>query len=349
MRKTNMELSSLLPYMSNRWDTRARKMAYSATGLDSHREWKTRLIQELKLITGFDTMLKCSMRPRVTNVDTFDKYTRQHVIIDTEPGISMPFFVLIPSIGTPPFPVVLAPHGHGSGGKLSPAGCTENPEIAEAVQKYNYNYAEKFAQEGFITLCPDARGFGERREPGIELLDSSCEPINKMAIPLGQTITGMWIWDLMRLIDYAETRSDCDINRLACAGLSGGGLQTLWTTAFDQRIKCAIVSGYFYGYKESLLVLHNNCWCNYVPNLYETVDMGDLGALIAPRALMIETGDSDSLNGNSGLRNVISQVNITKKAYYLTEAEDSLKHVIFEGEHRWDGTHAISWLKQWLA
>ena len=44
-----MGLSSLLQYMSNRWDNRARKMAYSATGLDSHREWKTRLIQELKL------------------------------------------------------------------------------------------------------------------------------------------------------------------------------------------------------------------------------------------------------------------------------------------------------------
>jgi hypothetical protein len=168
-------------------------------------------------------------------------------------------------------------------------------------------------------------------------------------MPLGQTVTGMWAWDLHRLIDYIETRDDCRADRIGCAGLSGGGLQTLWATAFDERIRCAVVSGYFYGYKEALLDGHTNCACNYVPHLYEHVDMGDIGALIAPRPLLIETGDQDGLNGASGLENVYSQLAITRRAYQTLDHEDGLAHDVFAGEHRWLGVQAIPWLKQFLA
>ena len=82
--------------------------------------------------------------------------------------------------------------------------------------------------------------------------------LNHMAMPLGQTVTGMWTWDLMRLIDHVETRPECDASRIGCAGLSGGGLRTLWLAALDERIRCAVVSGYFYRYRESLLLL----WVN---------------------------------------------------------------------------------------
>ena len=77
-------------------------------------------------------------------------------------------------------------------------------------------------------------------------------------------------------------------------------MQTLWASIFDSRICCAVISGYFYGYKEALIDGHMNCSCNYVPHLYEHVDMGDLGALLAPMPLLIETGDADPLNGSSG-------------------------------------------------
>ena len=99
-----------------------------------------------------------------------------------------------------------------------------------------------------------------------------------MGLPLGQTVTGMWAWDLHRLIDYVQTRDDCQADRIGCAGLSGGGLQTLWATALNRRIRCAVVSGYMFGYKQSLLDMHTNCSCNFVPHLYEHLDMGDIAA-----------------------------------------------------------------------
>ncbi|MBN1642209.1 MAG: hypothetical protein JXA09_13320 [Anaerolineae bacterium] len=212
----------------------------------------------------------------------------------------------------------------------------------------------QLVRQGFVVLCPDARGFGERREWPRQgdtddlVLGGSCEVLNHMAMPLGQTVTGMWTWDLMRLIDYAETRADCDAGRLGCAGLSGGGLQTLWLAALDERVRCAVVSGYFYGYRDSLLVLCGNCSCNYVPHLWETADMGDIGALIAPRPLLIETGSRDALNGARGLENVVEQVAIAQRAYDLLGTPDLLAHSVFEGEHRWHGVEAIPWLVRWL-
>ena len=79
----------------------------------------------------------------------------------------------------------------------------------------------------------------------------------------------------MRLIDYRYTRQDCDSGKLGCCGLSGGGLQTIWLAALEDRVKYSAVSGYFYGYLDSLLKMPQNCSCNFVPNLWKHVDMGD--------------------------------------------------------------------------
>jgi dienelactone hydrolase len=295
-------------------------------------------------------MLSCPLNATITETKEFKDYTRERVEIETEPNVLMPIYVLIPKTGTAPYPAVIAPHGHSSGGKAAVAGCAELPEIAKAIETYNYDYGVSFVRAGFITFCHDARGFGERQEEGAKgnILDSSCRLINNMAYPLGQTVTGMWAWDIRRLIDYIETRADCRKEHIGCAGLSGGGLQTLWATALDQRITCAVISGYMYGYRDSLLRLHQNCACNYVPHLYEYMDMGDIAATIAPRPLLIETGNQDPLNGARGVANVLSQLEIIRRSYSVWNADDRVFHDVFSGEHRWNGIHAVPWLEKWV-
>lgn len=172
--------------------------------------------------------------------------------------------------------------------------------------------------------------------------------LNNMVMGLGYSLAGMMTWDLMRLIDYIETREDCDAERIGCGGFSGGGMQTIWLAALDDRVKCAVTSGYFYGVKEALLELCGNCGCNYVPNLWKYVDMGDMGALIAPRPLLIENGTKDKLNGKSGIENVKSQVEITRQAYKLLGVEDRLYHHIHEGAHEWNGEKTVDFIKKWL-
>ena len=85
-----------------------------------------------------------------------------------------------------------------------------------------------------------------------------------------------------------------------------------------------------------------------VPGLWLSADMGDLGGLIAPRGLFIETGDQDPLNGRSGLDNVYPQVELTRHAFSALGASDQLQHHVFAGPHRWDGTRAIPWMEKQL-
>lgn len=339
------------PYLQQRWRRVGRKLAFVSRTRADWQLWHRTTVRTLRALTGYDTMLTAPLRPRITERVELEGYRRERVEIQTEPGVIMPLYVLTPKAGHAPYPAVIAPHGHCSGGKLAVAGCRERPEIAKTIADHNYDYGVQFARAGFITFCPDARGFGERQETAAKasILNSSCQWLNNMASPLGQTVTGMWAWDLSRLIDYIETRRDCRRGGVGCAGLSGGGLQTLWATALDPRITCAVISGYLYGYKESLLDLHCNCSCNYVPHLYEHADMGDIAALIAPRPLLVETGTKDPLNGASGMANVLSQMRILRRAYRLLGAASDVKHDVFDGPHMWHGTEALPWLRKHLA
>lgn len=341
---------SVQPHLANRFTAVARQLGYGASTPEAHRAWRRRILRQIRRVTGYDTLERTDLSPRVNGVEDCGDHFREHVRIETEPDVAMTLYVLRPKGETRRRPAVIAPHGHGSGGKVSVAGDARDPRVAEAIQQYNYDYGVQFAREGFTVFCPDARGFGERQEAQSrhDVLASSCLWINNMAVPLGQTVTGMWAWDLHRLVDYIATRPDCQPDRIGCAGLSGGGLQTLWAAALDTRIRCAVISGYFYGYRESLFIQHANCACNYVPGLYAIADMGDLAALIAPRPLLIETGDQDWLNGPSGLDNVLPQVAITRQAYTCLGAPDRLSHHIFHGGHRWNGEQAIPWMKRWL-
>jgi dienelactone hydrolase len=336
-------------YFKNRFDGVYRPYAFRAKTRTEYELWKKGFRQLLSRLLGFDKMLRCEPNPQLIGSETMDGYAREKFVINTEPGVQMPFYILKPEKTNGKLPLMLAPHGHAGNGKSAVCGIDKgNERLKEAIREYNYNYGVRFVKEGFIVFCPDARGFGERAEKyeqdGDRLLNSSCAYLNAMAYPLGMNVTGMWTWDLMRLLDYALTRDDVDKDKVNCAGLSGGGLQTLWLAAMDERVKNAIISGYFYGYKQALLEMHN-CSCNYIPGLWENADMGDVTALIANRGVFIETGDADPLNGAGGLDNVYPQAEIVRRAAELPGNGGNIVHHVFSGAHRWCGEKSVMWIK----
>ena len=341
---------SALSRLRQRWDAADRKYSFACRSIDEWSAWRLEFTAALKLLCGYDTMVPADPVPRLTGTREFPDHTRERVEIRTEPGITMPFFVLIPKNMQPPFPAVIALPGHRSGGKLAVAGCREIPEIEETIAVHNYDYGLQLVREGNIVFCPDPRGHGERQEPGEESrLSASCSRINHMALPLGQTLLGMQVWDVHRLIDYIQTRKECRSGSIACVGFSGGGLQCLWAAALDERISAAVISGYMYGSRDSLLDLSNNCSCNYIPRLWGYADMGDIAALIAPRPLCIESGTDDPLNGHRGLANVYPQTAVISRAYSLLNKGENFRHAVFSGGHRWHGEESIPWLKSVLA
>ena len=121
-------------------------------------------------------------------------------------------------------------------------------------------------------------------------------------------------------------------------------MQTLWLTALDDRVKVAAISGYLYGYRDALLTLNNNCSCNYVPHLWEHLDMGDIASLIAPRPLWVQSCSGDRLNGPRGVVNAQEQVAEARKAYALLGRADNLTHEICPGPHQWHDEQMTEYL-----
>jgi len=315
--------------------------------------WQSESRKLFKDILGFGTFEDCDNKLYEISVEEFSEYTRIKYVLQTEEKVYMPFFALIPSGMKPDErrPSVICPQGHFKRAKESVAAVRHEEGVTEDMEVYHTHYGEDFVKMGSIVFCPDARGFGERSEKagqGEGKWQCTCTNLNRMAIPLGRCAIGMSVWDLFKLCDYIQTRPDCDPDRIGCAGLSGGGLQTLFFAAIDTRIRCACTSGYFYGAMESLLEMNENCDCNYVPNLWRYFDMGDIASLIAPRALIIETGAQDDLNGKSGIDNVMSQFDITKRIYKLSGFEEKLVHTVFDAGHKWNGADVYPFFQKYL-
>lgn len=343
--------------MKRRLDNQEKHSAYRAQNLSEYNQWKKCTRTKLRKLTGLNKLKRCDLNACMLEKEELEheSFTREKWVIQTEEDVWMPFYLLKPKRTLlDKNPVVIATHGHGSGGKLATAGIQDVLEVRDVSQRQNYTYGVEMARKGFYVFCPDARGFGERRERNKQgelpefYMGCSCRELSHMAIGLGLTVTGLWVWDLMRLVDYIKTRPDCNGEKIGCMGLSGGGLQSLWLAALDDRIAFTAVSGYFYGYKDSLLEMNQNCCCNYVPGLWECLDMGDIGALIAPRPLVIESGTQDPLNGKRGIENVLEQVAVTRKAYRLFHKNELLIHDIFDGKHRWNGAEVYRVAKMYL-
>jgi cephalosporin-C deacetylase-like acetyl esterase len=59
------------------------------------------------------------------------------------------------------------------------------------------------------------------------------------------TPVGLRCWDAARLIDFAETQRPVDASRIGVAGLSGGGTVGLFVGALEERVKLAMIAGYY--------------------------------------------------------------------------------------------------------
>ncbi len=354
------EYYTCLNHLKKQFDRFGRQDAFMANTKEEYLVWKSHVRTVLSELLGLSYMETCPLQPVLEErVEIEDGIIREKVLIQVEPDVWMPVYILIPPTASlaekeQKKKCVLAPPGHMGGGKYAVAGMAQIPAVKDRIEQFNYDYGLQLAKLGYVALCNDSRGFGERREATLQgdredqFLGSTCNELSRMAQSLGQTVIGMCVWDLMRLIDYICERGEWDTKEIGCLGFSGGGMQTLWLAALEDRISYAVISGYFYGYKDSLLTLNGNCSCNYVPGLWRHVDMGDIGALLAPRPVMIQSCRADHLNGERGLENVYEQLEIMKRAYQLFDAQDCILHDVQEGGHCFHKGQLAGFLDRWV-
>lgn len=340
-----------------------RSAAFKGTTPEDFETWQVATRVRLFDLLGLSIMDRVSIEAReLDRVQIAGGIVRTHAMLQVERDVWMPFYLLEPQ--SPKLDArgrkccYICPHGHQGAGAASVAGVTGVPAVDDAVRKFNYDYGLRLARMGYVTVCPDARGWGYRRDwkgqgdGENSFLRGTCLNQARMAEPLGLTVAGLNVWDNMRLIDYLEARGDIAMDDLGCFGFSGGGYMTLYLAALDPRVRKAFVSGYLYGVDDSLLHLNGNCSCNYTPGLWRLLDMGDIASLIAPRPLLVQSCEEDHLNGSRGLKNVDEQLKIVRDAYKLLGRRDALRHEVCPGGHHLGVAHLvedIEWLDSHVA
>lgn len=421
-----------LPSILRKYARYGRKDFFRGETAAEFEYWRAASRETLLELLGFSKMDHCAPDPVIDEVAEFSKtdgterrtyasvdaymdearsadvVLRYHILLRTEPDITLSAYLLVPGEANAETPVILCPPGHNGAGKYTVAGVTGYRAIEESVAKYNYDFGWQLAKLGYVCFCPDVRGFGERRE----ILDDTkelplamkgdCYWLAHMGEPIGIPVLGMLSWDLMRCVDFLqeyritpdgklrrrkatvaeewtsvravqrpEKRSEnfssrkCprhmggnerlpsetarwNSERILAFGFSGGAMQSLYLSALDDRIHAVFLSGYMYGFRDSLLQMNRNCSCNYVPHLMEHFDMGDIASLIAPRRLMIQSCREDRLAGARGLTNVQEQVDIIRANYAITGNTENVQQDIEDGPHHIDTSH-LQDITVWLA
>ena len=174
-----------LEYYLNLFDTGSREFAFKATTPEEYTEWKQALRNRLSEITGLNRCIPCEPVHQFVHMEPVDDFDAEYHTLQTEPGIIMPFYLLRPETEGK-HPVLVIPHGHG-GGKRELFG-------------YQGKFIRDALEDGFLVVCPDERGSGDRREfpeQGDEeekKSTNSHRELMQLGINFGRTVIGGAVW-----------------------------------------------------------------------------------------------------------------------------------------------------------
>lgn len=269
-----------------------------------------------------------------------DGYTREKIIFNPDTFSSVPAYVLIPDSASAdnPRPAMLCAHGHGVG-KDTLAGV--------APIDYQKQFAVELAKQGFVTIAPDWRTFGERldrsewvRRPGRD----GCNVAYLAYGYWGYQMLNLDICDAKRCLDYLQTRPDVDGKNLGCMGCSFGGTMTTYVSAMDNRIKAAVIVCYISTIEDALndRGRGNTCGSQFMFGLRQYGDIADVAGLIAPHACMVQIGSKDDCFIEEDALKAYKHL---EKIYKSADASDKLVLDHFEGVHEIDLEKAIEFLK----
>lgn len=294
--------------------------------------WQTKAREKLMKMLGLP-LERCEDQFRIEAETECAEFVEYRLAFHTESHFEMAACLRIPKGAEKP-PVVICLQGHSTGMHIS-LGQPIYEGDEKSISGGDRDFAVQIVKKGYAALAMEQRGFGLC---GGTPDGPVCYQPAMAALLMGRTLLGERVWDISRAIDMLETHfPQVDASRVALMGNSGGGTATIYATALEPRISAAMPSCAFCGYQASIGVQYH-CSCNYVPGIMKEFDMGDLAGMIAPRPLVVVSGQNDAI---FPLASAKAEFEVAQKYYALAGAKDACRHVVGPEGHRFYA--ALSW------
>ena len=321
-------------------------LTYKPANKRATEAWQKKLrVKVQELIGGFPKD-KSPLQPVTLEVRDFPNYRREKFVIQTQPGMAQLGYLLTPRNAKGPLATMICVPGHGRGVD-DIVGIDDKGRDRADKAGYQHDFAIQVVEAGMAAVAVEPIAFGCRRDARSAkrgLGNSACQPVAGAALLLGETMIAWRVYDVMRTIDWIETRKDLDASRIGLMGISGGGTITTFAAALEPRIKAAMISGYLNTFKASIVAM-SHCIDNYVPGILNWCENYDVASLIAPRPLYVESGTRDNIFPIAASKEAFANV---KRVYTALGAPDAAEHEIFEGEHLFHGGAGIPFLAKHL-
>lgn len=229
---------------------------------------------------------KTPLNAKVVRTVEKDFYRVEHIVYESQPQFYVTSSLFIPKSlkRRDRAPAVIYCSGHSTQGYRS-----------NVYQGVILNLVKK----GFVVFAFDPVGQGERYEyydaekkrPMVGGPTTQHSYPGTQAFITGDSQARFMIWDGIRAVDYLLTRREVDPLRIGITGRSGGGTQSSYIAAFDERIAAVAPECYLTNFTRLLQSIGpQDAEQNFVHGIRKGIDHGDLLIVRAPKpALMITT------------------------------------------------------------
>jgi len=251
---------------------------------------------------------KTPLNPRITGVVKKDGYRIEKIVYESMPNFYVTGCLFIPDGIVGKRPVIIHVSGHSN----------------EAFRSIPYQtLIHNLVKKGFIVFAIDPIGQGERLQYYDQEKEASAvggptgehSYVGNQCFISGVSLSRYFIWDGIRGIDYLLTRSEVDPERIGLTGRSGGGTQTAYIAAFDERVRAAAPECYITGFRRLLeSIMPQDAEQNFYHGILNGITHADLLEVRAPKPTLIVTTTRDYFS-IQGARETFREVMKTYKAF----------------------------------
>jgi dienelactone hydrolase len=282
---------------------------FSFVPAKSPEEWKQRSQQVrriLQVTLGLWPMpTSTPLRPVIHGKRAEDGYTIEKVFFEALPGFFVTGSLYRPTGKEGRKPGVLCPHGHFPGGRFQDVGRAEvRRQIAQGAERFE-DEGRSFMQSrcvqlvrmGCVVFHYDMIGYADSVQLPLDRIHQfSRDRIkSKQSSPSGfysaaaesrlHNVLGLHTYQSIRALDFLISLPDVDPKRIAVTGASGGGTQTFFLCALDDRplvsVPVVIVS----------TTRQGGCTCENICGLRTSTSNLEFTALHAPKPLLLISAD----------------------------------------------------------